>query len=354
MMAQAFGGHVTAYYPSFTDNPLASIHYIIGVEPGAHLEPDEEKLEAAIAEVARSWESKLEAALRDNPTTEPRAAALMSRYAAGFPPGYRDMHSADEAVIDAGIMEGVGPDHPIAVHVHRRDGDAPMTIRLKLYRWTDAAALSNVLPILDNMGLKALVEEGFPIRRAGADPDLVWAHEFTLNPAEGVVFAAADSVFEQAFMAVWNGQTEDDGFNRLVVQLGVPWREAALMRALCRYRQQSGLDPGQAVQQAALTEHTDAAKLLIELFHTRFDPDRADDVATRVAKSDSLSREIVEALQAVESLDADRVLRRLTALTQAIRAPTTISRGRMAGPRPTSASSSPRACSRTCPLPSPS
>ena len=334
MMAQAFGGHVTAYYPSFTDNPLASIHYIIGVEPGAHLEPDEEKLEAAIAEVARSWESKLEAALRDNPTTEPRAAALMSRYAAGFPPGYRDMHSADEAVIDAGIMEGVGPDHPIAVHIHRRDGDAPMTIRLKLYRWTDAAALSNVLPILDNMGLKALVEEGFPIRRAGADPDLVWAHEFTLNPDEGVGFAASDDVFEEAFLAVWNGLTEDDGFNRLVVQLGVSWREASLMRALCRYRQQSGLDPGQGVQQAALTEHPEAARLLIDLFHARFDPDRADDYATRVAKADGLWREIIEALQAVESLDDDRVLRRLAALIQAITRTNYYQIGPDGGPKP--------------------
>ncbi len=318
MLAQAFGGRVTAYYPSFTDNPLANVHYIIGVEPGAHLEPDVAAVEAQIAEVARTWESKLEAALRADPATEPQAADLMARYAAGFPAGYRDLTGAPEAVGDILIMEGIGPDHPVAVRAHHRDGDPPATIRLKLYRWNEAAALAEVLPILDNMGLKALVESGFPVHRAGAEPDVVWAHEFTLNPADGVVFAAASGAFEQAFMAVWNGQTEDDGFNRLVVQLGVPWREAALMRALCRYRQQSGLDPGQAAQQAALTEHTDAAKLLIELFHTRFDPDRADDFATRVAKADALSREIVEALQAVESLDADRVLRRLTALIQAI------------------------------------
>ena len=334
MLAQAFGGRVTAYYPSFTDNPLASVHYIIGVEPGAHLEPDEERLEAAIAEVARSWESKLEAALRAEPGAELQAAALMARYAAGFPPGYRDIHSAEEAVIDVGIMEGVGPDHPIAVRARRRDGDAPSTVRLKLYRWKDAAALSDVLPILDNMGLKALVEEGFPVRRAGPEPDLVWAHEFTLHPGEGVAFAASDNAFEQAFLAVWNGRAEDDGFNRLVVQLGVPWREAALMRALCRYRQQSGQDPGQGVQQAALSEHPDAARLLIELFHTRFDPERPDDYATRLAKADGLWREVIEALQAVESLDADRVLRRLAALIRAITRTNYYQVGADGGPKP--------------------
>ncbi|HXQ46420.1 MAG TPA: NAD-glutamate dehydrogenase domain-containing protein, partial [Caulobacteraceae bacterium] len=334
MLAQAYGGRVTAYYPSFTDNPLASVHYIIGVEPGAHLAPDVDVIEGEIAEVARTWDSKLEGALRDDSATEPRAADLMARYAAGFPAGYRDLTGAAEAVADILIMEGIGPDHPVAVRAHRHDADPPATIRLKLYRWKEAAALAEVLPILDNMGLKALVEAGFPVRRAGPEADVVWAHEFTLNPGEGVAFAADDGAFEDAFMAVWGGQAEDDGFNTLVVQLGVPWREAALVRALCRYRQQSGLDPGQAVQQAALTEHPEAAKLLIELFHTRFDPDRRDDQATRVAKADGLWREIIEALQAVESLDADRVLRRLAALIQSITRTNYYQAGPDGGPKP--------------------
>ena len=47
--------------------------------------------------------------------------------------------------------------------------------------------------------------------------------------------------------------------------------------------------------------------------------DRADHQATRVAKADALCSEIIEALQAVESLDADRVLRRLAALIADVR-----------------------------------
>src|SRR3546814_15138239 len=58
--------------------------------------------------------------------------------------------------------------------------------------------------------------------------------------------------FEEAFIAAWTGQTESDGFSRLVLELGTSWREAALVRALARFRQQTGLDPSQAVQEAAL------------------------------------------------------------------------------------------------------
>jgi glutamate dehydrogenase len=61
--------------------------------------------------------------------------------------------------------------------------------------------------------------------------------------------------FETAFSAVWTGLTESDGFNRLVLELGVDWREAALVRTLARYRQQTGLDPSQAVQEEALRDY---------------------------------------------------------------------------------------------------
>ena len=53
ILADAFQGRVSAYYPSFSDAPLARVHYILGVTPGAHAEPDLAAVEAAIAETAR-------------------------------------------------------------------------------------------------------------------------------------------------------------------------------------------------------------------------------------------------------------------------------------------------------------
>ncbi|HEX4199166.1 MAG TPA: NAD-glutamate dehydrogenase [Caulobacteraceae bacterium] len=323
MLATAYGGHVSASYPSFSDAPLARIHYIIGVEPGAHLDPDLDDLEAEVAEAARSWESRLEAGLRAAPETAARAGALMARYAAGFPPGYRDLYDASETIPDIVEMEAIGPDRPVGIRAYRHPGDPASCFRFELYRWQEAAALADVLPILDNMGLKAMVEEGFPIPRAGPNagdaPDVVWAHEFTMADAGAgtIAFDAIEDAFEEAFVAVWDGRTENDGFNRLVIELGVSWREAALVRALARYRQQSGLEPSEAVQQAALSDHPDVTRLILELFHTRFDPATGAGAAERQAASNDLCGAIGEALQGVESLDADRVLRRLAALVQA-------------------------------------
>jgi glutamate dehydrogenase len=312
ILAEAFGGRVSAYYPSFSDAPLARVHFIIGVSPGAHKEPDLAEVEAAVAETARTWEDRFEAAVREGGVPAGKVADTLARYARAFSPGYRDRYDAAEALTDLAVVDSIG-DEPVRVRAYRLASDAPIYFRFKLYRPGGAAPLADVLPILEHMGLKAIIEEGFPICRDGAR---VWVHEFLIEDEAGekLVFADVAAAFESAFVAVWTGLTESDGFNRLVLELGVSWREAALIRALARFRQQTGLDPSQAVQEAALSDNPDVSRLILKLFAVKFDP------ALKGPRDDgALMAEIVEALQAVASLDADRVLRRLALLVGAIK-----------------------------------
>src|SRR5205085_12423845 len=128
------------------------------------------------------------------------------------------------------------------------------------------------------------------------------------------VFADLKAAFEDAGVAVWQGRTENDGFNRLVMELALPWREAALVRALARHRQQSGLDPTQRVQEEALSAHPEVGRLILELFRVKFDPAPKLPLEKRRGQAAAVMARIVDALQAVESLDEDRVLRRLALL----------------------------------------
>ncbi|HEY2658475.1 MAG TPA: NAD-glutamate dehydrogenase [Caulobacteraceae bacterium] len=324
MLTEAFAGALQVTYPSFSDAPLARVHYIIGVEPGHHPQPDLAALEAAIAEAARSWSSRLAAALREDPRTRDRAIALELRYRTAFPAGYRDLYAPAEAINDIEVLESLAADEVVRVRAYRRPNDGPRCFRFKLYRPGGSAPLADVLPILERMGLKALVEEGFPIRPAHpenqGEAGLIWAHEFEMNDerGEGLVFEDIQAAFEAAFVAVWTGATENDAFNRLVLELGVSWREAALIRALARYRQQSGLDPSQAVQTAALADYPNVTRLILDLFRTQFDPAIQTSPEARNVMAGEVMEEIHDALQNVESLDADRVLRRIAALTRAL------------------------------------
>jgi glutamate dehydrogenase len=318
ILAEAYKGRVSASYPSFSDSPLARVHYIIGFEPGHHLTPDLKALEAAIAEAARTWEDRFDAAVRATRLPPEAVGAMLARYRNAFPAGYRDRFDPAEALADLAVLDTLPQDGTIAVRAYRTVTDSTLQFRFKLYRPADPAPLADVLPILDNMGLKALAEAGFPVTRA--DGTRVWVHDFEIEDPRGanLVFADLKQVFEDTVVAVWSGRTENDGFNRLVMELSIPWRDAALIRALARHRQQSGLDPSQRVQEAALSAHPEVARLILDLFRAKFDPSTHADIGARRARADELMAEIVEALQEVESLDEDRVLRRIALLAAAM------------------------------------
>ena len=316
ILAKAWDGRLSAYYPAFTDLPLARTHYIIGLNPGEHAEPVVEEVEAEIAACMRTWRDRFEEALRDT-GDRMLAAEVHARYGQAFPPGYQDLFGAEDALADLDMIETLTAERPVAVRAYRTAGDPPEGFRFKLYRREQAAPLSDMLPIVESMGLRALVEHGFELKPAG-EPS-VWVHELILRRGahEGLDIEEVKGPFEAAFVAVWSGLAENDGFNRLVFELGIGWREAALIRALARYRQQSGLDPSQAVQEQALADNPAIARLILDLFRTKFDPALAVDLGARREHAQAIFGEIEQALQAVVSLDADRALRRLALLVRA-------------------------------------
>ncbi|HWW24285.1 MAG TPA: NAD-glutamate dehydrogenase domain-containing protein, partial [Caulobacter sp.] len=251
-------------------------------------------------------------------------------------PGYRDQYDAAEALADLAVVDDLGADEAVRVRAFRLADDDKLTFRFKLYRPGAAAPLADVLPILEHMGLKALIEDGFKLTPAGDTHAKVWVHEFTLRDERGehLSFDDIKTAFEAAFVAIWTGRAESDGFNRLVLELGVGWREAALVRALARYRQQTGLDPSQGVQEQALSDNPGVTRLILDLFRIKFDPAVRADLAARQEQAKAVEADINEALQAVASLDADRVLRRIAALIGAIQRTNFFQLGPDGGPKP--------------------
>jgi glutamate dehydrogenase len=325
ILARAWGGRISAWYPQLADTPLVRIHYILGVTPGDHPTPDPVALEAAIIEAGRSWIDRFETAAREADIADAEIGALSAKWAEAFGAGYRDRYDAAEAVADLQEIDRLNASgesdggEPVAVRAFRSVGDTELQFRFKLYHRGAAVPLSDVLPILADMGLKTLEEFNHTIRPTG-DTE-IHVHEFLLEDPRGgaLVFDDVRAPFETAFTAVWNRTTESDGFNRLVIELGIGWREAALVRTLARYRQQTGLDPSQAVQEEALRDYPDVARALLSLFACKFDPATGGSAADREADATELTAKITALLQDVKSLDHDRVLRRLMLLIGAIK-----------------------------------
>jgi glutamate dehydrogenase len=333
ILAKAWGGRLSAHYPSFSEMPLARTHYIIGLTPNDHPQPDTAALEAQIAAAARTWQDRFNEALRGH-TGHKLPADTRARFEGAFPPGYQDQFGPDEALADLDMIETMSDARPVQVRAYRAPGDPDDGFRFKLYRYDEAAPLSDVLPIVESMGLKALVEHGFKV--APHDGRAVWTHEFVLRRGaqEALDLDQVKAPFEAAFVAIWSGLTENDGFNRLVLELGIGWREAALIRTLARYRQQTGLDPSQGVQEEALADNPAITRLILEMFRVKFDPAGKGDIKARQKKAEGLFAQVVDALQAVASLDADRVLRRLALLVGAAVRTNYFQSGPDGGPKP--------------------
>src|SRR5262249_50719562 len=186
--------------------------------------------------------------------------------------------------------------HPAA------DGGLP---GLRVYRSKDPVVLSDVLPILENLGLRVIAEE--PFRIECTDGASVWIHEFQLS---GIVLLAAVSLvirerFEETFVAVWTGRVENDGFNRLVLAAGLSARQITVLRLYAKFLRQAGTTFSQGYMEDALSGNPEIARRLVQLFEIRFDPARTGASLDGVAEIQAIDHRLDD----VSSLDEDRILR---------------------------------------------
>ncbi len=311
ILAHAYQGRVTAYYPSFTDSPLARVHYIIGGVTAATPDPDRAALSDAVLRAARSWTDDFSDALRAGHDGR-NAKRLFDAYAEAFSSGYRETYDGAEAARDVAVLERTPEPPAIALRAYRREDDVGETLRLKLYRRQGPAPLSDVLPILEALGLVVIEETGNAV---DAEAPL-WIHDFRMRaPLDAAALTPEDfNRFEAAFEAVWRGQTENDVFNSLVLAAGLSWDAATILRALARFNQQAGGQTSPAYMARVLRKHADAARDLFALFGARFDPSRANGSD----EADAIRARLSEKLQGVESLDEDRIIRRVMNLIDSI------------------------------------
>ncbi len=324
LLGETYGGSVTSSLPTIGEGPLARIHFIVSDIDRERAEPDRDALDERLAQISRTWEDRFEAALRARADDAHHTGETLRRYANAFNAAYRERFDAAEALLDIAEFDRLTPENAVRVRAFKQAGDAPQTLRCKIYALGQQLPLSACMPVLENMGLFVETEDSLSVKRAppesGGQGPLLWVHDLEMRTANGraIDLEAVNRSFETAFEAVWTGQADNDGFNRLIIELSVGWRKAGLIRALARYRQQSGLDPSTGVVEQALADHPGIVRDLLELFRARFDPEAFSDQSLRQAGVDAIAARIDAQLDGVQSLDADRVLRRLARLIQAI------------------------------------
>jgi glutamate dehydrogenase len=308
ILADAFKGEQVDWRLQLSESVIVRVDYVVHCRGGVPDDYDVPAIEARIAEATRAWTDQLRAALI-LAHGEQRGTELYARYGTAFPGAYRAYCGPEIAVGDIERIEELGlVKHPI-ITVYRRPAESEHMVRCQLLS-ASRVSLSDVVPTFEHMGAKVIDERPYEIAPDGASP--VWMYDFGLicDP-EGL--ARAGDAFADVFRDVWCGSLEDDGLNGLVMAAGLTGRQITIIRAVQRYLRQAAVAFSDAYMTRTLVGNPTVAVGLVRLFAARFDPDLAD-----TERTDQMVEEIEAAIDAVQSLDEDRILRNFLAVVQAM------------------------------------
>jgi glutamate dehydrogenase len=307
LLLERLGGTSIGYTARSTESVLARLHFVVRLPMGRRSSPkpthvDVDALQAELAAVARSWTDDLADALHER--YGPEGDRLFARAADAFPAAYQEDFPADHAVADLERLEGLAEGQP-ALRLWVPTTSAPGEYRLSIYRVGQRLMLSEVLPILQNMGVDVVDERPYEIDRIGAPPTWIYDFGVVVPSTELPLLRSLPERFTEAVSAVWRRDTEDDGLGALVMLAGLNWRQVTVVRAYVQWLRQAGLPFGQAYVEQTLAAHPGIVARLVALFQTRFSPDRS---VGRAKRQDELVEALRESIGSVASLDADRVL----------------------------------------------
>ncbi len=305
VLQASFNAQEITFTTYFSESVLARIHYIIRINPHDKTRYDFKAVEKKLIEVGRSWNDDLSYHLLET-FDEEKANHLFSKYKSAFSAVYTSSFTPQVAVTDIRYIEALTEAEPLGINFFQSENSSSNCYKIKLYQRDTTLALSDVLPLLENLGLRAISERPYVLKFA--DDKEVWIIEFTLVYVHPHTFRLEElqTIFRDTFRNLWFGKAENDGFNQLVLAASLTWREVSMLRAYAKYFKQIGFIFSQDYIETALYKNAHIAKKIANMFELRFSPKK---VEHRDKAVHAVEQEIIADLEHVTNLDEDKIIR---------------------------------------------
>ena len=273
---------------------------------------DHQALEKQMQQVTRSWVESTAAAIEAwKPGAEGRR--LASAWADASSAAYRADYTVEQAIEDIVILESLSGKKPAAIKVEAGEAN---TTRLKTYL-SAPHTLTELLPVMQNMGLVVVDQKPYEFKPEDGE-EYGYLYDFGVEFPEGVDPNAVASLYEDALNAYLLGERESDTLDRLILSEGLTWQDVRLFRALNHYLIQLGLGYTPSFMSNTLLANPGITKHLVEFFNVSFDPNNGLNDEQRNARREEIEVALVEELNKIPTLDADRYLRSLSKVIRAI------------------------------------
>lgn len=314
LIGDVIGSRECEFTTYFSESILARVYLVFKIDGAMPSQVDVATLQAGIINITRSWEDYLHTALLEAHGEEV-SNQLLRDYRDAFSSAYQEQYDARTAVEDIHSIAELSERQTIALSMYHSLNNEPATVvQFKIFHRQNTLALSDVIPVLENLGFRVISESAYDIRTQSGV--VVWLHDFKLvhQFSSNVDLHTVKTQFMGAFAAIWNGNADSDSFNALITTAGLHWREVVMLRAYAGYMHQT-LFPFSANYIAiALTNQSILTHKLVNLFALKFDPALVDEgTPERIA---NLRTDILQRLDAVANLNDDRIIRRFLALIE--------------------------------------
>ncbi|MBO0767442.1 MAG: NAD-glutamate dehydrogenase [Solirubrobacterales bacterium] len=292
------------------ESRIATVHMLVHTPQGLGGELDAETLQARIATAIRAWSQDLHDALVET-KGDLEGRRLAKRYEEAFPPAYQEAWPANQAQADIAVIEDLVSktrSEPV-LKLYHPSGSATGTARARLLS-PEPVSLSRALEVFAHMGARVADEQPHEIRPADTAP--VYLYDFGLECKVTDVDQVAPR-FAEVFGGVWRGDLENDGLGELALTAGLHARQILVLRAVAKYLRQAGIPFSERYVERTLVDNPEIATLLVRLFEARNDPEARDE-----SLAAELGTQLDSAVDAVKSLDEDRILRAFRSVIDAI------------------------------------
>ena len=297
----------------FSESVYARTHYIAQVKDN-NVEYDVKEIENNIIELTKTWGDRLASAIV-SAHGEAAGKALQQRYANAFSRSYTESNLPSAALVDIERLELLSDSNKLDMLFYRPQEEPAESeiVKLKLFHKDEPIHLSDVLPMLENFGLRVIDES--PYRVTCDEGKVNWIMDFKMlhKRVSDFDMETAQTLFQDAFSQVWSNHLEDDGFNRLILGANLTGRNVTILRAYAKYMKQIGSSFSHDYIANTLSNYPLIAEALVLYFEQRFDPS----IKRSEKKAEAILNSIEGHLDNVSNLDDDRIIRRYLDLIKA-------------------------------------
>ena len=306
LLLDAFNGISADSAVQISESALARVHIIVRTPEGKRPRISINRIERQLEQLLVTWSEKLSGELLKSFGND-EGDKLFRSYGQMFPAGYQADTTPVEACGDIRTINDMlknGIER--SVDLYSVDDVEPGDMRFIVYSLHNPIALSDALPILEEMGAAVYTER--PYEATLQSGESFWIQDFNLRHESGtsVDVEAVSDRFEECFMAVLDGEAENDGLNRLIVSAEIDWRQVALLRCYAKHILQLRLPFSQSYMEDVLVAHSQLAHALVRQFELQFDPSVPK--SRRKRELQDVCAKVKRRLSRARNVDEDRIL----------------------------------------------